>query len=149
MADWQGRLLVATPLLTEDTFARTVVQLLAYDADDGAFGVVLTRPTGTPMIDVLPGWAFLAPEPSVVFNGGPVQESTAVCLARVRDSTSPQGFVTVPGAREVMRRRVKRDSNWLYVLKRCPVPMDDLPPRSREVPKKRKLCTTSSRACRA
>lgn len=97
MADWQGRLLVATPLLTEDTFARTVVQLLAYDAEDGAFGVVLTRPTGTPLLDVLPGWALLTPEPTVVFDGGPVQESTAVCLARVRRSATQQGFADVPG----------------------------------------------------
>ena len=36
-------------------------------------------------------------------------------------------------------RRVKRKSNWLDVWKRCPVPMDDLPPRSRELPKKLKL----------
>jgi hypothetical protein len=36
-------------------------------------------------------------------------------------------------------RRVKRGSSWLKVLKACPVPMDDLPPRSREYARKRKL----------
>ncbi len=30
----------------------------------------------------------------------------------------------------VILRRVKRKANWLEVLKQCPVPMDDLPPRS-------------------
>jgi hypothetical protein len=39
----------------------------------------------------------------------------------------------------VILRRVKRKSNWLEVWKQCPVPMDDLPPRSRELPKRRKL----------
>jgi hypothetical protein len=39
----------------------------------------------------------------------------------------------------VTLRRVKRKTNWLEVWKQCPVPMDDLPPRSREYPKKRKL----------
>ena len=39
----------------------------------------------------------------------------------------------------VTLRRVKRKANWLAVLKKCPVPMDDLPPRSRELPKKLKL----------
>ncbi len=39
----------------------------------------------------------------------------------------------------VLLRRVKRKSGWLAVWKQCPVPMDDLPPRSRELPKKRKL----------
>jgi hypothetical protein len=34
---------------------------------------------------------------------------------------------------------VKRKSNWLEVWKKCPVPMDDLPPRSRELPKKLKF----------
>lgn len=36
----------------------------------------------------------------------------------------------------VILRRVKRKSNWLAVWKKCPVPMDDLPPRNRELPKR-------------
>jgi bifunctional DNA-binding transcriptional regulator/antitoxin component of YhaV-PrlF toxin-antitoxin module len=40
---------------------------------------------------------------------------------------------------EIVLRRVKRKSNWLEVWSQCPVPMDDLPPRSRELPKKIKL----------
>ena len=40
---------------------------------------------------------------------------------------------------EIVLRRVKRKSNWLEVWKQCPVSMDDLPPRSREMPKKIKL----------
>ena len=39
----------------------------------------------------------------------------------------------------IIFRRVKRGRNWLEVLKACPVPMDDLPPRSREYPRKPKL----------
>lgn len=39
----------------------------------------------------------------------------------------------------VILRRVKRKADWLAVWKQCPVPMDDLPPRSREMPKKLKL----------
>jgi len=39
----------------------------------------------------------------------------------------------------VILRRVKRKSNWLEIWKKCPVPMDDFPPRSRELPKKLKL----------
>lgn len=39
----------------------------------------------------------------------------------------------------VLLRRVKRKANWLEVWSKCPVPMDDLPPRSRENPKKLKL----------
>jgi bifunctional DNA-binding transcriptional regulator/antitoxin component of YhaV-PrlF toxin-antitoxin module len=39
----------------------------------------------------------------------------------------------------VILRRLKQKPNWLAVWKQCPVPMDDLPPRSRELPKKLKL----------
>lgn len=39
----------------------------------------------------------------------------------------------------IIFRRVKRRQRWLDVLKACPVPMDDLPPRSREYPRRRKL----------
>jgi hypothetical protein len=36
-------------------------------------------------------------------------------------------------------RRMKREAKWLEILKKCPVPMDDLPPRSRQMPKKVRL----------
>lgn len=39
----------------------------------------------------------------------------------------------------IVFRRIKRKKSWLSVLRECPVPMDDLPRRSREYPKKRKL----------
>jgi hypothetical protein len=36
----------------------------------------------------------------------------------------------------IVFRRIKRRADWLGVWKRCPVPMDDIPPRSKELPKK-------------
>lgn len=36
-------------------------------------------------------------------------------------------------------RRVAKKSDWLNVLKACPVSMDDVPPRRREYPRRRKL----------
>jgi len=36
-------------------------------------------------------------------------------------------------------RRIKAKVDWLRIWKQCPVPMDDLPSRSREMPRKRKL----------
>jgi len=39
----------------------------------------------------------------------------------------------------VILRRVPAKKRWVDVMKACPVPMDDLPPRSREMPKKVKL----------
>ena len=34
----------------------------------------------------------------------------------------------------IIFRRIKRKANWLAVWKRCPVPLHDLPFRSRELP---------------
>jgi putative transcriptional regulator len=104
VGSWSGRLLVATPLLTEDTFSRTVVQLLQHDEVDGALGVVVNRPSHTPLSEVLPGWALLAPDPVSVFVGGPVQPSAAICLGRLSLSAPPPvgdeepSYVAVPGA---------------------------------------------------
>jgi hypothetical protein len=39
----------------------------------------------------------------------------------------------------IVFRRVKRGRGWLSVLKACPVPMDDLPPRRREYARRRRL----------
>jgi putative transcriptional regulator len=79
-----GQLVVATPVLEDPNFSRTVVLLLQVDEDDGALGLVLNRPTGTGVDEVLPDWAPLSAAPAVVFSGGPVQPQAAVCLGHRR-----------------------------------------------------------------
>jgi putative transcriptional regulator len=74
-----GRLLVATPLIGDGTFHRTVVLLLAH-AEEGALGVILNRPTDTPAGEVLDGWGRRAAAPSVVFVGGPVESDSVLGL---------------------------------------------------------------------
>ena len=99
MTGWEGRILVATPVLTEGTFSRAVVQLLQHSDADGALGVVLNRPTGSAVSEVLPGWALLTPEPVVVFEGGPVQQTAALCLGRLTPPVAKAGsYVLVSGA---------------------------------------------------
>ena len=79
-----GRLLVATPVIDEPIFGRTVVLLLQAGDEQGALGVVLNRPSEVEVARVLPGWDDLAHEPTQVFEGGPVQPQAAICLARLR-----------------------------------------------------------------
>jgi putative transcriptional regulator len=86
-ARWAGRLLVATPELTDPSFHRTVVLLLQHEPQDGALGVVLNRPSDTPLGAVLPSWVERAAAPDVVFHGGPVQPEAAICLARTAPGT--------------------------------------------------------------
>ena len=40
---------------------------------------------------------------------------------------------------KIIFKKVKRKLDWLEVLKQCPSSMDDLPPRSRELPKELRL----------
>lgn len=89
-----GRLLLATPALTDANFERTVVLVLAHDGA-GALGLVLNRPTEVRVADVLDGWAPLAADPAVVFEGGPVQPEAAICLAWRSASGSPTAFKPV------------------------------------------------------
>jgi hypothetical protein len=39
----------------------------------------------------------------------------------------------------IVFRRLAGKEDWLTVLKECPVSMDDVPPRRRETPRRRKL----------
>ena len=73
-----------------------------------------------------------------------------VTLDSKRRVTLPMALVTtVPGQRfevhfdaeedALIFRRLPTQEDWLSVLKDCPVAMDDVPPRRRTLPKKRKL----------
>lgn len=88
-----GRLLVATPLLGDPHFSRTVVYLLEHDGG-GTVGVVLNRPSHTPVGQVLPDWHDAVSGPAVVFGGGPVQPDGALCLGELESG--------VEGMREVV-----------------------------------------------
>lgn len=93
-----GKLLVATPDLTDDLFARSVVLVLQHD-DETAEGVILNRPLDTPVDDVLPGWQSGASAPQRVFQGGPVQLDSAIGVAGLPgDQEPPPGIKRLFGA---------------------------------------------------
>lgn len=78
----KGRLLVATPLLGDPNFERTVVLLLEH-TEEGALGVVLNRPSDLEVTEPLPEWARYTMQPEVVFVGGPVSRNAVIALARL------------------------------------------------------------------
>lgn len=94
-----GRLLVATPgVLEDENFRRTVVLLLEH-SETGAVGVVLNRPSDTPVDQPFPGWDAVCADPTSLFVGGPVQQTMIIALGRPRDGTEPtSGFQEVIGA---------------------------------------------------
>jgi len=91
----RGRLLVATPLIGDPSFERTVVLLLDH-GDDGAFGMILNRPSDVPVGEVAPAWAHQVSAPGVLFIGGPVRSEHVSGLARARDQ-DPAHFESLIG----------------------------------------------------
>ena len=82
-----GMLLVATPQLLDPNFADTVVLMLDVD-DNGALGVVLNRPSGVPVAEVLETWGEIASEPEVLFRGGPVSTEGALGVGLCATATT-------------------------------------------------------------
>lgn len=93
-----GRLLVATPVLTDPNFHRTVILIVEHEADEGTLGVVLNRPTDVPVGRVLESWSDLVTGPSVVFRGGPVAPNSALALASVPGDAEPLGWHSLDGS---------------------------------------------------
>jgi putative transcriptional regulator len=91
----KGQLLVATPVLQEPTFARTVIAVLEHDDDSGSLGVVLNRPTSVPIADVAAAVAELVTAPATLFDGGPVAPTTAIAVGRVASGAEPEGWAWV------------------------------------------------------
>ena len=77
----KDRLLVATPALTDPNFDRTVVYVLEHNPD-GALGVVINRPGRLPAAAAVPAWADRASEPSMLYDGGPVEPGGVIGLGR-------------------------------------------------------------------
>lgn len=105
-----GKLLVASPLLREPTFARTVVAMLEHNTD-GALGVVINRPVDAPLIDVLPPVAEIATSPAVLFSGGPVSPEAAIALGMTQIG-APQRGTTSEAWRPVTPTLVSVDLDY-------------------------------------
>lgn len=82
-----GKLLVASPLLADPNFHRTVVLVIDHGVD-GALGLVLNRPSDTPVGEMLERWAPVAAPPGVFFFGGPVSPESVISLGRYRPGTA-------------------------------------------------------------
>jgi putative transcriptional regulator len=76
----RGKLLLASPVLQDPNFARTVV-LIAEHTEEGAMGLVLNRPAASTVGDAVPDLAWLAGGENPVYVGGPVAETAVIVLA--------------------------------------------------------------------
>jgi putative transcriptional regulator len=81
MADsLRGKLILASPVLKDPNFVRTVI-LIAEHTEDGAMGLVLNRPTDSTVGEAVPDLAWLAGDLEPVYVGGPVAETAVIVLA--------------------------------------------------------------------
>jgi putative transcriptional regulator len=84
MESARGKLLIAGPRLVDPNFWRTVVLIIEH-TEEGAFGLVLNRPSETSVGEVVPELDVLIDADEPLFIGGPVQPSTVITLAQFTD----------------------------------------------------------------
>lgn len=88
----RGRLLIASPVLVDPNFRKSVV-LIAEHTEEGAMGLVINRRTPASVADAAPHLAALAGEDAAVFVGGPVEQSSVFILADFADREEAAAIV--------------------------------------------------------
>jgi putative transcriptional regulator len=81
-----GNLLIASPSMP-DYFHRTVI-LVVEHSDQGAFGLVLNRPSGTRVGEASPELAELIGDEHLIHVGGPVQPNAVTAIGDHLDPTA-------------------------------------------------------------
>jgi len=89
MKSLQGQFLVASPHLADTNFYKGVVLMIKHD-DEGAFGLILNRPTENTVAEV---WKMVGEEevdcPQPIFLGGPVS-GPLVALHRLKSAAEAE-----------------------------------------------------------
>lgn len=78
----KGKLLVATRQIDDPRFSESVVLLVAHDAEGGAMGVIVNKPTPIDLARILPQFESLAGRGERVWRGGPVLPTSLLVLQR-------------------------------------------------------------------
>jgi putative transcriptional regulator len=106
-----GKLLIASPSMA-DYFHRTVI-LMVEHSPDGAFGLILNRPSGTTVGEASPELAELIGDDHLLHVGGPVQPSAVTAIGEHPDPATATklivgsvGMVDLDDPPELSRLRV-------------------------------------------
>jgi putative transcriptional regulator len=92
----QFQLLVSVPDMGDDNFDQTVVYVVEHN-DEGALGLVLNRPSETPVAEHLPQLSDPVVSPAVFFVGGPVAVGGLLALGRRRLDAEVQHVAPLAG----------------------------------------------------
>ncbi len=106
-----GVFLVAKPELQDPNFRETVVLITLPQAGAGPLGVIINRPLGARLSDIIPGAAKLPEHVDAVYAGGPVRRDRVLYLVRSRErpeqSLQVLEDVYLSGNREFLERLVR------------------------------------------
>lgn len=83
-AELGGSLLIAHPSLLDPNFRRSVVYITAHDPEEGSHGLIINRPMGSTVADLLPAKEMGALAGLPVFIGGPVGDDQLTFAAFLR-----------------------------------------------------------------
>jgi len=84
METLEGNLLIASPSLLDPNFKRTVVLITEHN-EDGAAGLVINRPSVSPVSELVPQLEPLVDDGEQVWIGGPVQTDAVLVLGEFVD----------------------------------------------------------------
>lgn len=79
----KGKVLISEPFLGDPNFTRSVILLLEYDKDDGAFGLVINKPTELFIDDIIEG---VPPRVFPFHYGGPVNPENLFYIHTLGDA---------------------------------------------------------------
>jgi putative transcriptional regulator len=106
-----GKLLIASPDMP-DYFHRAVIALIEH-SDEGAFGLILNRPSETMVGEASPELAELIGDEHLLFVGGPVQPNAVTAIGEFPDPSAASrllvgnvGMVDLDDLPELARLRV-------------------------------------------
>lgn len=96
-----GAYLVASPMLMDPNFRRTVVMICEH-GDAGSLGLVLNRPTSVTISEVVPDMAHVeeAAKRAAVYSGGPV-ESNRLMVLRLGEADLPDAALPLEALQEI------------------------------------------------
>ena len=87
--DLTHHFLIAMPMLDDPNFSRTVTYLCAHN-DEGAMGIIINRPIGIELREVLAQMKLTSDDPAIsrhpVFQGGPVHRDRGFIIHRPTDN---------------------------------------------------------------
>lgn len=107
-----GSVLVATPLITEPPFWRTVVAVLEHD-EEGALGLIVNLPSDLGVDHYLPEAKDALAPPPVIFIGGPVGSDSALGMLEgheamgIRESHFSGVSIVDPTAQDLPEGRMR------------------------------------------